>query len=190
MNDLLHAGLAVTEIRNHTRYSQGQIKGVKQRLPNDRGMAHRPDSGRTRKKSGKSLFHPGDLARQWCWKTMAQSLEQIYPDEAVCNRTVRRILHHDLHIKYGKLGRKFKLTNIVSCGLYCTRKTAGNKPCCWTSHALTPNSVRCWYPDTNQASLKLSSIRRSWICSDDFVGQHWSSPRQGKHGLLNGKSQL
>ena len=100
---------------NLTGYSQGQIGGVQQRLPNGRGMARQPGSGRPRHNSGIGLVHLDDLARhhgRWSSKTMARSLEQNFLDGAVSDRTVRRILHRDLHFQFGKLWRKFKLTEL------------------------------------------------------------------------------
>ena len=49
---------------------------------------------------------------QWLSRTVAHSLEAHFPDKAVSDRTVCRMLHRDLNFKFGKLWRKVKLTEI------------------------------------------------------------------------------
>ena len=115
ISDLLQAGLRPGAIMNLTGYLRGQIRGVQQRLANGEGTARQPGSERPRHNSGIGLVHLDNLARhhrRWSSKTMARSLEQNFPDEAVSERTVRRILHRDLHFKFGKLWKKFKLTEL------------------------------------------------------------------------------
>ena len=70
------------------------------------------DSDRTRRLA-RATSKP--VARQhgrWSSRTTARSLEEHFPEEAVSDRTVRRILHRRLDFKFGKLWRKFKLTEI------------------------------------------------------------------------------
>ena len=164
IGDLLLAGVRPSAIMNLTGYSRGQIQGVQQRLANGRGMAPQPGSRRPHHNSGIRLAHLDDLARhhgRWSSKTMARSLELNSPDELVTDRTVRRIFHRDLQFKFGKLWRKFKLTElhkqnrVVWSLLHAedswerTLLTFLNESC----FALTPDGVGSWYPDGNRAPI-------------------------------------
>ena len=81
---------------------------------------------------------------------MARSLEQNFPDEAVSERTVHQILHRDLHFKFGKLWRKFKLTELHKQNRVVWERTLFLDESCF---ALTPNSVRSWYPDNDRVPI-------------------------------------
>ena len=163
IRDLLFAGLQVRDIIDVTGYSRSQIRRVADRIANGRGMDRRPGSGRLHQNSAVGMEYLDAITRQhgrWLSKTMARSLEQDFPDEAVTDRTVRRILHRDLNFKYGKLWRKFnKLTELHKdnrvdwCLLHSHddwEQTIFLDESCF---ALTPNGVRSWYPANNRAPI-------------------------------------
>ena len=80
-------------------------------------------------------------------------LELNFPDEAVSDRTVRQILHRDLHFKFGKLTEVHKQNRVVWSLLHAEdgrERTLFLDDSCY---ALTPNGVRSWYPDGNRAQI-------------------------------------
>ena len=162
IRDLLSAGLEPRRIMEVTGYSRMQIWRVRTRLQNVQGMARVPGSGRPRQNSAIGTGHIEAVARQhgrWSSRTMARSLEEHFPEEAVSDRTVRRILHRDLDFKFGKLWRKFKLTEIHKLNRVVWsllhvedgwERTIFLDESCF---ALTPNGVRSWYPRGNRAPI-------------------------------------
>ena len=159
---LLVAGMEPRAIKQATGYSRSQIYRVQARLENGRRKARVPGSGRPRQNSATGTDYIEAVARQhgrWSSRTMAHSLEEHFPDEAVSDRTVRRMLHRDLNFKFGKLWRKFKLTEIhklnrVVWSLLHSEdgweRTIFLDESCF---ALTPNGVRSWYPRGNRAPI-------------------------------------
>ena len=135
-----------------------QAKVWKWRLRHDRSWKHE------NKQAYWQWHHLDDLARHhgpWSSKTMARSLELNFADEAVSDRTVRRILHRKLHFKFGKLWRKFKLTElhkqnrVVWSLLHAEdgwERTLFLDEY-WSCFALIPNGARSWYPDGNGSPI-------------------------------------
>ena len=160
IQDLLFAGLQVRDIMDVTGYLRSQIRRVADRIANSRGMDSLTGSRRPRQNSAVGMGYLDAIAGKhgrWSSKTMARYLEQDLPDEAVTDRTVPCSLHHDLNFKYGKLWRKFKLTElqkdnrVVWCLLHSDDDWEQTIFLVESCLALTPTGVRSWYLANNRA---------------------------------------
>lgn len=159
--DLLLAGIRTVNIVALTGYSKTTVKRVRQRMANGQSLDRRPGSGSFRRTSAIGRDHVEATARlhcRWTSRQIARSLANAVPDEAVASRTVRRILH-ELNFKYGRMWKKFKLTQRhcknreVWCLLHQDDEWDTTLFLDESCFAATPNGVYCWFPSAPRAPM-------------------------------------